>query len=245
MPPSAAAGQTRVNTGWLAPAETSALGWLGPRVPSWITPNGLTAVGFAASVVALLGYLSSRDHPGALWLVNLALIANWFGDSLDGHVARLRGIERPRFGLFLDQSVDILSQLLFAAGLAGSGLVEPVIVAFAFAAYLMMTAQGLLRAQATGLFPLATGGMGLTEVRCLFLFGNVLFFFLPPRPFSLVGISVTYADLLGLQWIVVNVVLYVVTMVSQLRDLAEVEPPAGAPRAVTSGPPDEASPRSG
>jgi phosphatidylglycerophosphate synthase len=245
MPRSATAGPTRVNSGWLAPAETSALAWLGPRVPSWITPDGLTAVGFAASVVALVGYLLSRDHPAALWLVNLALIANWLGDSLDGHVARLRGIERPRYGLFLDQSVDILSQLLFALGLAASELVAPTIVAFGLAAYLMMTAQGLLRAEASGIFPLATGGMGLTEVRCLFFVGNALFFFIPPRPFALFGTTVTYADLLGLQWIGVNVVLYVATMVSQLRELARAEPRPGAARTATNERPDEASRRSG
>jgi hypothetical protein len=115
----------------------------------------------------------------------------------------------------------------------------------AFTAYLMMMAPGQLRAEGTGIFPLATGGMGLTEMSCLFLIGNVLFFFLPPRPFSLFGTTVTYADLLGLQWIGVNVALYVATMVSQLRELAQAEPRPGASRPATSERRDEASRRSG
>ena len=240
MPESKPAGLTRTNTGWLAPAEARALAWLAPRVPSRVTPDQLTALGFAASALALIGYLLSRDHPSALWLVNLALIVNWLGDSLDGHVARLRHIERPRYGLFLDQSVDILSQFLFALGLATSAFVDPAIVAFGFATYLMMTAQSLLRAEVTGLFHLATSGMGLTELRCLFLLANTRFFFLPPRPFAVADTSLSYADLLGLLWIAITVAMYVVTMISQLKRLAEGEPPA----AVTDGRPGAASPRS-
>jgi archaetidylinositol phosphate synthase len=238
------AGLTRANSGWLAKLEARALAWLAPRVPLGVTPDQLTALGLAASAMALAAYILSRTHPGALWLVNLALIINWLGDSLDGHVARLRRIERPRYGLFLDQSVDILSQFLFTLGLAASGLVEPTIVAFGFAAYLMMTAQSLLRAEATRVFHLATGGMGLTEVRCQFLLANALFFFVPPRPFTLAGVTTSYADLLGLLWIAVTIVLYVASMTTQLRKLAELEPRADARRHIRDARPDATSPRS-
>src|SRR5262249_27267752 len=151
----------------------------------------------AASIIALVGYVLSATYPAALWLVNLALFINWFGDSLDGKVARLQRMERPRYGLFLDQSIDVLSQFMFALGLAVSGFVRPEIVAFGFASYLMMTVQGLLRAQTTGVFHLATGHIGLTEVRCLFVLANAAFYFLPPRPFELLRLNLSYADLLG------------------------------------------------
>ncbi|WP_421998996.1 CDP-alcohol phosphatidyltransferase family protein [Reyranella sp.] len=215
----------RENGGWLAGPERRALLWLAPRVPSWLTPNGLTAIGFAAAVLAFVGYVLAVDHPAALWLVNLALVANWFGDSLDGHVARLRGIERPRFGFFLDQSVDVLSQLVFALGLAVSGYIRPEIVMLGLATYLMMTAQSLLRAQVSGVFHLATQGMGLTEVRCLFLVGNGLFFSVPPQPFSVGGITLAYPDLFGMLWILTNAGLFIWTMIAELRQLARQEPP--------------------
>lgn len=221
----------RVNDGWLASAEARALRWLAARLPDRVTPDQLTGLGFLGAVVCLVGYLLAGDHPAALWLVNLGLVANWLGDSLDGHVARKRGIERPRYGFFLDQSVDILAQFLFAAGLTGSGLMHPAIVAFGLATYLMMTALSLLRAQTTGVFALATQGVGLTEVRCLFLLGNALFFFFPPRPFPLAGLTVTYADLFGLLWIAINLALYLASMVAQLRALGRIEPPAGQPAA--------------
>jgi hypothetical protein len=89
----------------------------------------------------------------------------------------------------------------------------------------MMTVQSLLRAQATGVFHLATGGMGLTEVRCLFLVANALFYFVPPDAVGIRIWSLAYSDLGGLLWIVVNVGLYVTTMFAELRSLARQEKP--------------------
>jgi archaetidylinositol phosphate synthase len=223
MPQVSSPKVTRTNTGWLASVERRALDWLGPRMPLWLTPNRLTAVGLGAAFVALAGYLFAICHPAWLWMVNAALVVNWFGDSLDGQVARLRAIERPRYGFFLDQSIDVLSQLLFALGLASSGYVRAEIVMLGFAVYLMMTVQGLLRVQTTGIFPLATGGMGLTEVRCLFVIGNSLFFFVPPWPFTVAGLTVKYSDLLGLAWITSNLALYVWTIPYVLRQIDRQE----------------------
>lgn len=198
-------------------------------MPSWLTPNRLTGIGLGAAVLALAGYLLATCHPAWLWLVNAALVVNWLGDSLDGYVARLRGIERPRYGFFLDQSTDVLSQLFFAIGLAVSGYIQPAIVMLGLAAYLMMTVQGLLRAQTTGIFHLATGGMGLTEVRCLFVIGNILFYFVPPWPITVAGLTWKYPDFLGLLWIVSNVGLYAWTMATVLRQIARHEPPRTSP----------------
>ena len=89
----------------------------------------------------------------------------------------------------------------------------------------MMTAQSLLRAQVTGVFHLATQGMGLTEVRCLFLVANALFYFVPPRPFAVGGATFAYSDVFGLVWILTNVGLYVWTMIAELRRLARQERP--------------------
>ena len=157
-------------------------------------------------------------------------IRDRFGDSLDGAVARRRGIERPRYGFFLDQSVDVLSQFLFALGLGLSGYIRLEIAVLGLAAYLTMTAQSLLRAEVSRTFHLASAGFGLTEVRCLFLALNIAFFVKPPLPFEVAGQELGYGDLLGLAWIVANLGLYVAGMVAQLRQLAREEPPAGKDR---------------
>lgn len=223
--PDDASAATRTNSGLLSTAERQALAWLTPRIPLWLTPDRLTAVGLAGAVLALAGYLLASRHPVALWLVNVGLVINWLGDSLDGHVARARRIERPVYGFFLDQSIDVISQLLFAIGLAASGYIRPEIVMLGFATYLMMTVQSLLRMKATGVFHLATGGMGLTEVRCLFLIANALFYFVPPWPFQAAGLVVSYPDMFGLIWIATNIGLYVVTLIAESRRLAQRELP--------------------
>jgi archaetidylinositol phosphate synthase len=224
----------RTNSGWLSAPEQRALKWLAPRVPASITPDQLTLLGFLGAVLALLGYAISPHSPMAFWLVNLALIINWLGDSLDGAVARQRGISRHRYGFFLDQSVDVLSQAIFALGLGISGVVRPEIVAIGFAAYLMMTVQSLLYAQATGVFHLATAGIGLTEIRCLFFIANASFYFWTPVPFDLVGIKLAYSDLLGLLWSGVNICLFVMGMYSSLRKLANIDrPPPCSSREIT------------
>jgi phosphatidylglycerophosphate synthase len=224
----------RTNSGWLSDPERRALNWLAPRIPASITPDLLTLLGFLGAVLALFGYAASRYSPAAFWLVNLALIVNWFGDSLDGAVARQRGVERHRYGLFLDQSVDVLSQAIFAIGLGISGFVRPEIVAIGFAAYLMMTVQSLLYAQATGVFHLATAGIGLTEIRCLFFIANASFYFWAPVPFDLGGFKFAYSDLLGILWSGVNICLFVVAMFSSLRKLAEIDrPPPCSSRKIT------------
>ncbi len=195
-----------------------------------MAPDFLTAVGFAASIASFVAYLLAAGNPAWLWVVNAALIANWFGDSLDGAVARRRGIERPRYGFFLDQSIDVLSQFLFAIGLGLSGLVRMDVAAMGLVTYLMMTAQSLLRAEVTRTFHLASAGFGLTEVRCLFLALNVAFYLKPPVPLDIAGASFGYGDLLGVAWIAVNLGLYLAGMFGQLGQLARDEPPTGKDR---------------
>ncbi|MDP1750819.1 MAG: CDP-alcohol phosphatidyltransferase family protein [Reyranella sp.] len=225
MPAKPDSALSRQNHGWLSGPENRAFAWLALRLPTWITPDQLTLLGFAGAVVAFIGYLLTPGQAAWLWVVNAGLVLNWLGDSLDGNVARAQGIERPRYGFFLDQSIDVVGQFLFALGLGLSGYVRLDIAALGLAAYLMMTVQSLLRAEVTRVFHLATAGMGLTEVRCLFLVANAVFYFIPPRPFEIAGLVVTYADFFGVIWIAVNVGLYVLTMVAELKSLAIEEPP--------------------
>jgi len=223
MPSDSRAALSRSNNGWLSAPERRLLDWLAPRLPSWATPDQLTAFGFMGAVLALAGYALADRLPLALWLVNVGLIVNWFGDSLDGKVARMRGIERPHYGLFLDQSTDVLAQLLFAVGLALSGYIRAEIVAMGFATFLMMGMQGLLRAEVRRVFHLASGGIGLTEIRCLFFIANALFYFWPPRPMAVGPLSISYADVLGIVWIATNLALYVGVMISELIALSREE----------------------
>lgn len=211
----------RTNRGWLAGLEQRLLDWLAARVPRWLSPDQLTAIGFGGAVLCFMGYVLARYGEAFLWLVNAGLVVNWLGDSLDGRMARIRGIARPRYGFFLDQSVDIASQCLFALGLGMSGYLRMEIAALGLATYLAMVAHGLLRAEVTRVFSLATAGMGLTEVRCIFFAANIVLFLLPPWPFALWKMTVTYADFLGIGWVAFHAGLFVWTTLSELRRLKD------------------------
>ena len=102
----------RSNQGFLAPIESWALHLLASRMPAWVTPNYLTAFGFVGAIIVFLSYALVPSLPGLVWLATAGLAINWFGDSVDGTLARYRGIERPRFGYYLDNSLDVLEQLL-------------------------------------------------------------------------------------------------------------------------------------
>ena len=87
------------------------------RMPAWVTPDRLTALGFVGAAISGLGYVASNRSPLFLFLASLGMMVNWFGDSLDGSLARHRRIERPRYGYFLDHSIDAIDSLIFALGL--------------------------------------------------------------------------------------------------------------------------------
>lgn len=213
----------RHNDGWLAEPERRALLWLGERLPRFWTPDRLTALGFFGALLVFAGYLLAAHRPWMLWLANLGLVVNWFGDSLDGTVARLRRAERPRFGFLLDQSIDVLEQLLVALGLGLSGYVRLDFAMLGLAVYFMMSILTLLRAAVSRRFPLAYGGIGLTELRCIFLILNVVMYFVNPHAQPIPFIPLTYPNLLALVWIISTLVSYVVAMVGDLRTLAREE----------------------
>ena len=94
----------RIQENLLAKAERRLLNWLCARLPAAIKPDHLTAIGIVGAVMVLAGYAASASDRWWLWLAVGGYVIHWFGDSLDGSVARHRGIERPRYGYFLDHS---------------------------------------------------------------------------------------------------------------------------------------------
>src|SRR3954451_5764836 len=82
----------------LAPLEKAALIGMARRMPQWINSDHLSLLGLAAMFMAGICYASSRWNPLMLYMVNLCLLLNWFGDSLDGTLARYRDRQRPRYG---------------------------------------------------------------------------------------------------------------------------------------------------
>src|SRR5262249_40073775 len=157
-----------------------ALAWLATHMPRWVTPNLLTLLGVVGAIVTCFGYAWSRSHPALLLIATLGLAINWFGDSLDGTVARFRKIERPRYGYYLDNALDCLLALPVAVAIGISGYVRFDICFLALSTYTMISALTFLRANVTGVFQISYAGLGPTELRIALAVVNALMIIFPP-----------------------------------------------------------------
>ena len=129
----------RIQTSVLNAAEKRVLVWLAQRQPRWVTSDGLTAIGVAGAIIVALGYILSNYHIGWLWLASLGFVINWYGDSLDGTLARVRGLERPIYGFFLDHNVDGITMAIMCIGAGLSGMLNLYIAMAVLAVYLMLS----------------------------------------------------------------------------------------------------------
>ena len=177
--------------------EKRALLWLAARMPERVESDHLTALGFGATLAAALLYAASASHPWMVLLVNAALLANWFGDSLDGTLARFRGRSRPRYGFYVDHLVDSICVAALVLGLAVSGLMGPTVAAAVLVAYLLLSIEIFLATYTLARFKIAYGGLGGTELRIALALVNVAVFLWPgPLPlgvrlFDVAGMAVT------------------------------------------------------
>src|SRR5918911_2562455 len=128
----------RLQASLTAKAERRAVKYLAARLPQWVNSDHLTLLGLAAMVAAGVCYAAARWWPPAILVVNLWLAVNWFGDSLDGTLARLRDRQRPRYGFYVDHIVDALGTLAIICGLGLSGYMSwPVALAFVLTYFLL------------------------------------------------------------------------------------------------------------
>lgn len=155
----------RVQQSLLAKPERRLLNWLCARLPRSITPDKLTALGFAGTVMLVAGYGLSGMNRNWLILTVIGYGINWFGDSLDGSLARYRKIERPEFGYFVDHSLDAFGNLLTLIGIGLTPWVRMDVALFAAGAYLLLSIHTFLAARVTGTFRLSYGLLGPTELR--------------------------------------------------------------------------------
>src|SRR5450631_557908 len=163
----------RVNQALTASVEKRALHWMAERAPRWLTSDQLTALGFSAQVGAGLCYALSRYYRYALLLVILCLMLNWFGDSMDGTLARVRQQQRPRYGFYVDHIVDIFGAAALMCGLGYSGLLHWQTAAAMLVAFLLLSSESYLATYTLSCFQLSQGMFGPTEIRILLIAGNL------------------------------------------------------------------------
>lgn len=155
----------RIQQNLLAASERRLLTWLCARMPAWVTPDLLTAAGVAGSAAVFAGYAASGSDSAWLWLAIAGYVLHWFGDSLDGSIARYRKVERPDFGYFIDHSCDGLATLLILAGMGISPYVRLDVALLCLAGYLLLSIHAFLSARVLGELKLSHIGAGPTEIR--------------------------------------------------------------------------------
>ncbi len=213
------ATHVRLNTSLLAASEKRLLIWIAHQLPRWIHSDHLSALGLAAMAGAGASFWLMRSDPFAgAGLVALSLALNWFGDSLDGTVARVRDQQRPRYGFYLDHVIDLAGTAMVFAGLAASGHMSSIVAALVVASFFLVSAEAYLATHTRGVFKMAFLGVGPTELRIVLAAGAVALISSPVvAPFGLFEIRLF--DLGGIVGIAGMIMTFVITSVVNTRAL--------------------------
>src|SRR6516162_10880857 len=172
---------SRINTSWVIPLERPLVFWLVRQLPAAVKPDHMTLTGFAGALLCGIAYGTSWLSPALLWLASAGLVINWFGDSLDGTLARFRKIERPRYGFFVDSTLDLLSQLCIFFGLGASPYMRFDIACLGLIAYFLATCFVFIRTIYSEVLQIGYFGIGTTELRLGFLVYNFFLLAIGPR----------------------------------------------------------------
>jgi len=180
----------RKNDILLGPIERPVLEWFAKHMPKWVNSDMLTILGILGSTLTLVSGIMVGRTGGALhnpWIFSLCLgfVINWFGDSLDGSLARYRHLERPNFGYFIDHSVDGYTAICMFLGFGFAGISRVDVAAFGAIGYLLMMITVYLKTHVTGVFEMTTIKIGPTELRLLAIIFGMVHYFVQPATVAL------------------------------------------------------------
>jgi archaetidylinositol phosphate synthase len=201
---------------FLAVPEARVLEWIARRLPAWVKPDHLTALGVLAALAIGAAYVLSNGDSGWLWAASALLVVHWLGDSLDGTLARVRKSERPRYGYYLDHLVDAFATAAIGIGL---GLSPHMLLAVGLAivvVYLILSINTYLETHAFGVFTLGYGRFGPTEARLVLIGVNTLL--------ALGFLGTGVLDVLGIALAAAMVLALIARAGRNLKRLAELEP---------------------
>lgn len=187
----------RINDILLGPLERPALQYFCKIAPAWATPDTMTIIGIIGSILIAAGYILTWYNIGFLWLASFGYLVNWYGDSMDGSLARYRKIERPKYGYYVDHIVDVTNEFFIILAMGISPLVHFEVAAIALIGYLMLSAHTFLRTYVDEVFKISFGKLGPTEVRVILILINTIVFFIGNPEFNtFFNITLTLFDVL-------------------------------------------------
>ena len=221
----------RIQTSILNAAERKALVWLAERQPKWVSSDMLTWIGVFGSFLIMLGYILTNININWLWLSSFGLILNWYGDSLDGTLARVRQTQRPIYGYYLDHTVDGINETMMFLGIGLSPLLNLYTALAMLVVYLQLTLNVSMNAHLKAEFKLTYAGLGPTEFRIIVILLNTCLLLIKPwqefeRVFVIFGKTI-YAHALdypGLVILAILLLIYFVTIFHDMRYYAKIDP---------------------
>jgi archaetidylinositol phosphate synthase len=212
---------TRVNNSPIGIVEKKVLIWLAARMPAWIVPDTLTLIGLLAAVWIFVSYALTFFDTRFLWVASFGFLINWFGDSMDGTLARFRKIERPRYGFFVDHIIDAVSEALIFIGLGLSPFLRFDLALLALVAYLMVSVYVYLATYVNGVFRISYAGLGPTELRLIAIAANTLVFFTGNPTYTFTFASLTLYDLVVIVVIFIILAIFTVSSITTAMELSE------------------------
>lgn len=221
----------RIQTSFLNGIEKKVLVWLAARQPRWVTSDILTIIGVLGAVVVAVGYLLSNYSVQWLWLASFGFFLNWYGDSLDGTLARVRSTQRPIYGFYLDHCVDGVTMAIMCVGAGLSRMLNLYIAMAVLVVYLLLSISVYINAHLKGEFKLTFAGMGPTEFRLIMILVNTLFVYIAPLRTYSVSFEVFNSpvvlgvfDYIGLGILLVLMTIYARDFIYDTKWYAKADP---------------------
>ena len=216
----------RIQTSILNAAEKKVLVWLAKRQPEWVTSDMLTFLGVGGAVICALGFILANFNVMWLWLSSFGLVVNWYGDSLDGTLARVRNTQRPVYGFFIDHTLDAVTQCIMCVGAGLSPMFRLDVALLVLAGYLCLSVYTYIGAILKGEFRLTYSSFGPTEFRLIVILINTLYMYTSwaDNSYSILGFEYGVFDVVGF---VIAVLLFLVYLIQFFKDkkvLAEQDP---------------------
>ncbi len=221
----------RIQTSILNGVERKALVWLAERQPKWVVSDTLTAIGTLGAIMIGAGYILCGVNINFLWLSCLGFIVNWYGDSLDGTLARVRKTQRPIYGYYLDHTVDCINEAFMFLGVGLSCLMRLDLALMIFAVYLCLTVNVSVNAHLKSEFRLTYAKLGPTEFRVIAILLTSLFIFIEPlRTFTAAvtvfgnELELKALDVAGIVILAALIIIYLVTVIKDAMWYAKMDP---------------------
>jgi len=208
----------------LGPFEARVLPRMARALPSKVLPDHLTLLALISAIGIGLSYGFSSRSPLFLWLASIGLVLHWFGDSLDGTLARVRKTERPRYGFYLDHITDAFSTLFIGLGLGFSPYLHLSIALVFLIVYYLLFINVFLETHVLGIFRMGYGRIGTTEIRLLMILCNTVLAIGLPFQFRILGVGLGPLDIFGLVLALGMGVIFLGRMVGDLRTLSRLDP---------------------